>query len=217
MPYFLSAEEVRVLGCLIEKEKVTPETYPLSMNALVSACNQKSSRDPVVEYSEATVQQALDSLRAHGLARFLTGPEMRVAKYRHLLPDALQLSPREEAVLCVLFLRGPQTSGEIRTRSGRLYEFRDLAEVEETLAELQASETRPLITKLPRQPGAKESRYAHLFSGLPVAEATSAPGAESTPVRTPDRIENLETEVAALRLEVEDLRKELSAFRKQFE
>ena len=158
----LDEVELRLLGSLVEKETTTPEYYPLTLNALCSACNQKSSRHPVVSYSSAEVNAALARLREKGLATEITSSEgSRVARYRHLFLVRLQLNQREAAVLCVLMLRGPQTIGEIRGRSERLFQFSSLDEVEESLALLASEEGRPLVVKLPRAAGTKESRYAH--------------------------------------------------------
>src|SRR5688572_27120810 len=161
----LSAAEVRVLGSLIEKQITTPDYYPLTLNALTNACNQLTNRDPVVSFDETVVVRALDALREKRLATMFTGQESRVAKYKHTLTDALLLTPAEVALLCVLMLRGPQTIGELRTRSERLFSFDTLPEVEETLNALASRQPQALVTKLPRQPGTKESRYAQLLSG----------------------------------------------------
>jgi uncharacterized protein YceH (UPF0502 family) len=211
--YTLSSEEVRVLGSLIEKEFTTPDYYPLTLNALTAACNQKSSRDPVVNYDDALVQRAVESLREKALARMITGD--RAAKYRELLLEKYNLTPKESSLLCVLMLRGPQTPGDLRGRTGRIYEFGDLTEVETTLQEL---EERNFIRKLPRQPGARESRFAHVLAGEPEFTAETASAAPSpAPSPAGDRIAKLEEELAQLRDEVADLRNELASFRKQFE
>ena len=162
----LSAEEVRVVGALVEKQVTTPEYYPLTLNALVNACNQISNRDPVVSYDEQTVARAIDTLRDKGLAREVRTADGRVPKYRHVLDEAIKLSKAEMAVMCVLMLRGPQTVGELRSRTERLYSFSGLQFVEATLEDLAASEgRRPLVMKLPRASGQKEARYAHLLGG----------------------------------------------------
>jgi uncharacterized protein YceH (UPF0502 family) len=157
----LSPSEIRVLGALIEKQITTPDYYPLTLNSLTNACNQLTNRDPVVSYDEQTVVRALDALREKRLATLFSGAESRVAKYKHTLTDAILLTPAEVALLCVLMLRGPQTVGELRTRAERLFPFDNLPEVEEALNALAARPERPLVAKLPRQPGTKESRYAH--------------------------------------------------------
>src|ERR1044072_6711483 len=166
--------EVRVLGSLIEKQLTTPEYYPLTLNALTHACNQISNRDPVVAFDEKQVVRALESLREKNLAYIFYGSESRVPKEKHVVPEVLDLTPPQVALMCVLMLRGPQTVGELRSRTGRLYEFKELAEVEATLEELIKSEAQPLVMRLPRQPGRKESRYAHLLAGPVEVEANEA-------------------------------------------
>ncbi len=216
-PVILNDIEARVLGALIEKQVTTPDYYPLTLNALVNACNQTSSRDPVVNYDEATVMRALDGLRDQKLASVTTGAESRVPRYRHKLTERFELSPAELATLCILILRGPQTSGEIRTRSGRLHEFASIAEVEATLDALAARQPDALVTKLPRQPGLKESRFAHLLSGK-VTSASAETSPVSSPVTpAPDRTAQLEQEVAVIRQQLEELRQQFAEFRKQFE
>jgi uncharacterized protein len=212
MDLLLQAAEVRVLGSLLEKEITTPEYYPLSLNALVNACNQKSNRDPVVEFDSRTAEQALESLREKGLLLAITGAGSRVPKYGHRFSEKLNLGRRELAILCELMLRGPQTLGELRTHCERMHPFDDLAEVEAVMERLPE-----LVVKLGRRPGEKEVRYAHLLSGTP---ATSE-GAEENPQPTggdrPDRVGNLETEVAKLRSELEDLKQQFAGFKRQFE
>ncbi|MBV8818664.1 MAG: YceH family protein [Acidobacteriaceae bacterium] len=208
----LQPAEVRVLGSLIEKEITTPEYYPLSLNALINACNQKSNRDPVVFYDEETVLGALDSLRARGLTSVITGAGSRVAKYSHRLTEKLNLGRRETAILCELMLRGPQTGGELRNRTERMHRFDDLSEVESLLERMS-----DWITRLPRRPGEKENRYAQLLSGpVDVTEQEWQGAAASAPVQR-DRLAQLEIEVSQLRAEVDDLRKQFSEFRKAFE
>nr|WP_246525233.1 YceH family protein [Geomobilimonas luticola] len=215
----LNDVEVRVLGCLVEKELTTPEYYPLSLNALTNACNQKSNREPVLALEEADVVRALDSLRFKQLA-LQSAEGGRVPKYRHALVEKLRFPPAELAVLAELLLRGPQTVGELRTRAERMYSFPDLAAVEGVLEELLAR-TPPLVTKLPRQPGRKESRYAHLFSGEPELTVESlSPSPEPARLRVMaenDRIARMEEEVAGLRLEVAELRRMVREFQSQFE
>jgi uncharacterized protein YceH (UPF0502 family) len=217
----LNEAEVRVLGSLIEKQITTPEYYPLTLNALTHACNQISNRDPVVAYDEKTVARALESLREKNLAYIFYGSESRVPKYKHVVPEVLGLTPPQVAAMCVLMLRGPQTVGEVRGRTTRLYEFKELAEVEATLEELATHDPQPLVARLPKLPGRKESRYAHLLSG-PVeieAEATAPrPEAATREVRAEnERIAALEALVETLRGEVAELRGQFDDFKKQFE
>lgn len=215
MELVLDPVEVRVLGCLLEKEVTTPEYYPLTVNALVNACNQKSNRDPVVSYDDETVEEALNRLRARNLSFEITGSCNRVPKYGHRLVETLSLGRRELAILGVLMLRGPQTVGELRDRSERMHSFSDLDEVHSVLQRLGEREP-PLAVQLPRLPGTKEPRYAHLLSGAP-AEPRVAYAAEAPAARREDRVTALEGEVARLRDIVESLQQEFAAFRKQFE
>ena len=206
----LDAAETRVLGCLMEKEVATPEYYPLSLNALVNACNQKSNREPVVDYDDATVEQALESLRAKGYSTRISGRDVRVPKFAHRLSEVFNLGRRESAVLCVLLLRGPQTVGELRGRTERLYTFDDLEAVESTLTRLAEWQPDPLVKKLPRQTGYKEGRYAHLLCGdmeVTETEAQPAQHAERGPSLA-DRVAALESELAELRRQFEDLRRQ---------
>jgi uncharacterized protein YceH (UPF0502 family) len=218
----LNAIEARVLGSLIEKQVATPDYYPLTLNALTNACNQLTNREPVVSYDEQHVLRALDSLREKRLATLYRGAESRVVKFKHTLTDVILLTPAEVAVMCVLLLRGPQTAGELRSRTERLFTFDNLPEIESTLATLAAREPHPLVARLPRQPGAKESRYAHLLCGPPetlpgAAEVPAAASPAAIPAPEGDRVARLERELDALRLEVAELKRELAAFRKQFE
>jgi len=219
MENVLNEVEVRVLGCLIEKEMTTPEYYPLSLNALTNACNQKSNRDPVMALAEEDVVRALNRLRFNQLT-VVSGESSRVAKYRHLLAENLGLVPAELAVVCELLVRGAQTVGELRTRCERMHHFADLAEVEDVLGELSGRE-HPLVVQLPRQPGRKEARNAHLFAGMPdmkVEEGETAPEPARVRVMAEnDRIVKLEEEVGALRSEVALLRQTVEEFKKQFE
>ncbi len=219
MEITLNDTEVRVLGSLIEKELTTPEYYPLSLNSLTNACNQKSNRDPAMSLAEEEVVRALDSLRFKQLA-VLSADGGRVPKYRHLLAEKSGLMPAELAIICELLVRGPQTVGELRTRGERMYPFGDLAAVEEVLQELLVRET-PLITLLPRQPGRKEGRYAQLYSGIPESSDESSE-ARPEPARQRvlaenERIAKLEAEVALLHEEVAELRRLMEEFKKQFE
>jgi uncharacterized protein len=217
MEVILNATEVRVLGSLIEKELTTPEYYPLSLNALVNACNQKSNRDPVLALEEAEVIKALDSLRFKQFA-LLSGAGGRVSKYRHALVEKFRFSPAELALLCELLVRGPQTVGELRTRGERMHQFSDLAEVEAVLEELQ-ERTPAVVTRLPRQAGRKEPRYCHLFAGEPdLSEALPEPGsARVRAVADSGQLDRLETEVSELRQEVSQLRELIAEFKKSFE
>jgi uncharacterized protein YceH (UPF0502 family) len=219
----LNEAEVRVVGSLVEKQVTTPDYYPLTMNALVHACNQISNRDPVVQYGEPEVADAVESLRAKNLVYIFYGADSRVPKYKHMAREVFGLTAPELAALCVLMLRGPQTVGEVRGRTGRLYEFADLREAEETLEGL-ARRDEPLVTKLPRQAGRKEARYAHLLSGQPAVEdeaegqaVTNAPRASSTRAGESERVARLEAEVEALRGELAEMRRQFEEFRKQFE
>lgn len=203
-----------MLGVLLEKDISTPEYYPLTVNALVNACNQKTNRDPVVNFDEGTVEAALSLLRHKRLAFELTGGGNRVPKYGHRVPEVMNLGRRELALLCTLLLRGPQTIGELKDRSERLHRFTDLEEVERCLAGLAAREPEPLSVQLPRQPGTKEPRYAQLLTG-PVDLTTTAGTAATAPVRG-DRISQLEAEVSELREELSRMRQEWDEFRRQF-
>lgn len=218
MEFILNPVETRVLGCLVEKELATPEYYPLTLNALTNACNQKSNRDPVMALAEADVVRALDNLRFQRLAH-QSAEGVRAAKYCHNLEGLLQLEPQELAILAELLLRGPQTVGELRGRAERMQPMSDLTTVEELLTSLAGRET-PLVTQLPRQPGRKEQRYAHLFSGEPDTGDGHAPPPEPARLQLlaeNERLTALETEVATLRGEVQELRAQLAAFRSQFE
>ena len=209
----IDAVGVRVLGSLIEKEITTPDNYPLTLNALTAACNQTSNRDPVLELDETTVLKSLDELARRSLARSVHR-DTRVKRYRHLMSETLALHAPEIAVMCVLMLRGAQTVGEIRTRTSRLFDFPDLARVELALQSLMTLST-PLVAQLPRQPGQKEVRYAHLLSGEPPEDTREANIAES-PVQ-PSRLDVLEHTVAALRAEMAELRAQFEQFRQQFQ
>jgi uncharacterized protein YceH (UPF0502 family) len=214
----LDSAEARVLGSLIEKEITTPDYYPLSLNAIVNACNQKSNREPVMELDEHGVAQALRRLQEKGLARPADNWDSRVSKYEHSVQEAFNFDRRETAILCVLLLRGAQTPGELRGRSERLHRFDDLTEVQSALQRLITREP-PLVKMLSRKPGTKEARYAHLLSG-DVEDRESQPTPVLTSSPSPsgaDRIERLESEMEELRKEVADLKQELGKFRKQFE
>ena len=213
--------EARVLGCLIEKELTTPDYYPLTLNSLTAAANQKSNRAPVMSLRETDVVRALDRLRANHLTGERYGAGMRVAKYEHRVRDKWALEAGEMAILCVLLLRGPQTLGEIRGRAGRMFTFSDVEEVEKTLPVLNAREEGPFVLKLPRQSSHKESRFVHLLSGEPDIEAitaTLAPQPATLQVRAEnERIEALEAQVQSLQKQMTELKESLEAFRSQFE
>ena len=209
----LNAVEARILGALIEKDITTPDYYPLSLNALVNACNQRSNREPVMELTEDAVRDALHSLQDKRFAGPASGADSRVAKYEHRFQEVLNLNRRETAVLCVLLLRGPQTPGELRGRTERLHRFEDLDEVQATLQRLIEHDP-PLAAMLPRQPGTKESRYAHLLSGDVESYQPSPPAA---PPYDGDRLARLEDEVGDLRRKIGELEQQLAGFRRQFE
>ena len=214
MPEHLTEIEARIVGALVEKHLTTPEYYPLTLNALVAACNQKTNREPVVSYTEQIVQQALDDLRDKNLVYVFYGSTSRVPKYKHIFGDYFELESSEIAVLCMLMLRGVQTIGELHQRTHRLYEFSGLGEVNETLERLMKRDE-PLVTKLERQAGQKEARFAHLLCG----EVTSYTPAErvSRSTASDERIEKLEQELENVRSEFTSFRQEFDEFKKQFE
>ncbi|MEN8255913.1 MAG: YceH family protein [Verrucomicrobiota bacterium] len=213
----LTPIEVRVLGCLIEKEIATPDYYPLTLNALVNACNQKSNRQPVMALDENTAMRALDDLRmTHQLAIEVTSTESRVAKYKHCLPNRWNFSPAKTAILCELFLRGPQTPGDLRAHASRLHPLADRNEVEEILQGLATREDGPFVVKLPREPGKREQRWAHLFSGEPEL-ATEPELPQEAKVGGSDQIQALEIEVVALRQELDELKASFAEFKTAFE
>jgi uncharacterized protein YceH (UPF0502 family) len=215
--------EARVLGSLVEKEITTPDYYPLSLNAILNAANQKSNRDPVMDLDEDAVRRALHSLSQEGLARS-AATDSRVPKFEHRLAEVFNFHRHEIALLCVLLLRGPQTPGELRTRTDRLYHFEDLGAVHSAL-NLLMNRQPSLVKVLPRQPGTKELRYVHLLSGdvqVPASQAAHADASSSaraTEGTFPDldRLAKLEDEIAELRAEVADLKSQLAAFQKQFQ
>lgn len=215
MDVTLNATELRVLGSLVEKELTTPEYYPLSLNALVNACNQKSNREPVLTLDESEVTRALDSLRFKQYAIVSAGGG-RVAKYRHGLVEKFRFTPAELAVLCELMVRGPQTVGELRGRGERMHSFADLGEVESVLGELM-ERTPPLVVKLPLQPGRKEPRYCQLFSGEPDLAELAAQGETRGGSAESEKISRLELELSELREEVAALRQTVADFKKSFE
>jgi uncharacterized protein YceH (UPF0502 family) len=214
----LSENEVRVLGALIEKDITTPEYYPLSLNALVNACNQKSNRDPVMQLDENAVRDALGGLQEHRLAGPAGGADSRVTKFEHRTQEVFNFTRAEVAVLCVLLLRGPQTPGELRGRTERMHHFETLDDVQSALQKLMQRQP-PLAKVLPRQPGTKESRYVHLLAGdveVPETRQSTA-GAEGRISADGERLDRLEEEVSGLRREVAELKAQLEEFRKQFE
>ncbi len=218
MPEKLSEIEARIVGSLVEKQLTTPEYYPLTLNALVNACNQKSNRDPVVAYNETTVTNTLEDLRDRNLVYVFYGSTSRVPKYKHMLPSVYELEPDGVAVITELLLRGPQTAGELRGRCERLYEFSGLGEVQETLDGLMRRDE-PLVVRLPVQPGRKEARFAHLLLGEIDIEALAAahPSRAAQVEAAADRIGKLEEAVTSLRGEVEALKQTFEEFKKQFE
>lgn len=216
----LTSIEARVLGCLVEKELTTPEYYPLTLNSLIAACNQKSNRDPGMLLNDTDVVRALDSLRDQKLAWEVTSNVGRTPKYQHGLREAMKLSPLQLAILCELLVRGPQTAGELRTHASRMAELPGIDHVLTVLGELIQRAEGPLAAKMAREPGKREERYAHLLSG-PVAEADSLPRPAPEPARLivaaeNERLAKLETEVAALHVELAAVKDDLARFRDQF-
>ena len=221
MEYVLPANEIRILGCLVEKELTTPEYYPLTLNALVNACNQKSNRNPVMSLTADDVEDAIEGLRKKQLVWRRSCAGARVSKYEHNFNVKWELTPEEVALLCVLLLRGSQTAGEIKGRYGRMHEFPTLDAVLSVLNQLQEKEGGPFVILLPRQPGLKESRYMHLFSGEPeIVNDSECMGQDPvTPVASSSglRIDILESTVRALHEEVSLLRSQFEEFKKSFE
>lgn len=218
MPEILNETEARILGSLVEKQLTTPEYYPLTLNALVNACNQKNNREPVVSYHESIVNTAIEILRDRNLVYVFYGSTSRVPKYKHMLPTVYELEPSEVAVVAVMLLRGAQTLGELRTRTERLHNFSGLGEIQETLDGLARRED-PLLVKLPIQPGQKEARFMHQLSGPIDVESFAAAVAVSHKRSSIDeeRIVKLEEEVTSLRGEVDTLKETFEDFKKQFE
>jgi uncharacterized protein YceH (UPF0502 family) len=214
MTTILTDIETRVLGSLIEKQITTPEYYPLTLNALMLACNQKNNRNPVTSYSESQVADAVETLREKNLAYVFYGSTSRVPKFKHVMPEVMHLSHPEVALMCVLMLRGAQTLGELRGNGARLHEFTGLEEVETTLNGL-ISQDPPLVARLPRQPGQKEGRFAHLLNGEIDLEALAEQ--ERVAIASPSRRAGLEQKVDDLAAEVEKLKEQFEQFRKQFE
>ncbi len=216
--FTLTETEVRVLGSLIEKDITTPDYYPLSLNALVNACNQKNNRDPVMSLDEYAVRQALESLQQKRLAGPAGGADSRVPKYEHRLQEVLNLRRDETAMICVLLLRGPQTPGELRGRTERMHRFEHLDDVQSALQRLMERDP-ALVVMLARLPGTKEARYMHLLSGEASKYQAAAPERQSTSVNTTEnnRLGQLEQTVDTLRQEIAEIREQLASFRKQFE
>ena len=219
--HVLTEIETRVLGCLIEKDITTPDYYPLSLNALVNACNQKNNRDPVMTLDESAVRDALASLQEKRMAGPASGADSRVTKFEHRLQEVFNFDRREIAIVCVLLLRGPQTPGELRSRTDRMYHFEALDDIVATLDRLAHREP-PLAAILARQPGTKESRYTHLFSGEPATSedlnvALAPSFATAGTNSAADRLATLEEEVSRLRQELSEVQQQLASFRKQFE
>ena len=214
----LSAVEARVVGALMEKEKATPQNYPLTLNSMTSACNQKSNRHPVMALEETIVFRALEQLMPKGAVQRLVSNDARVPKYRQTFTEKVGLSDSEAAAICVFLLRGPQTLGEIRGRTERLYRFGSLKEVTDTVQKLLNREPEPYIVQLPRQPGKKESRYTHLFSGeVEVEQVELVEQAAVTVQAENERMDELEIEVRGLRSEVEAIKTQFEIFKQQFE
>lgn len=209
----LSSEEIRVLGSLMEKSRTTPDYYPMTINSLTAACNQKSARKPVVQYDDDTVMRTLDTLKKKGLISTATGGSSRAIKYKHNFAIVFPVVPAEIALICLLFLRGPQTPGELNTNSGRLYEFESLDDLQETLEKLSTGDV-PYLTQLPRRAGQKETRYMHLLGeSLDIPEddepETNIGGSGSAVAALENRVSKLEEELAAMRAEFDKLMKEL--------
>lgn len=217
----LTVPEVRVLASLVEKEITTPDYYPMTLNSLVAACNQKSNRDPVVTFDEKTVVRALDGLREKKLAWMVHAAGSRVPKYEHRMTEQLPLDKADTAVLCLLMLRGPQTTGELKGRSGRLYPFVTIAEVEQALHRLASREEGALVLQLPRQTGHKECRWAHLLAGTPEIDETECePPHEAARLQVESErqlYEHMEAEIQELREQLQALSDEFARFRRQFE
>jgi uncharacterized protein YceH (UPF0502 family) len=215
MQTILTEIEARVLGSLIEKQVTTPEYYPLTLNALMLACNQKNNRNPVTSYTENQVADAVESLREKNLAYVFYGSTSRVPKYKHVMPEVMHLSHPEVALMCVLMLRGAQTLGELRGNASRLHDFSSLEEVETTLNGLISRDPEPLVARVPRQPGQKEGRFAHLLSGDIDIEALAE--TERVVAASPSRRSSLEQKVEELSAEVSALKEQFEQFKRQFE
>ena len=213
----LTDTEIRVLGSLVEKDITTPDYYPLSLNALVNACNQKNNREPVTNLTEEQVRQSLSTLQEKRLAGPASGAESRVTKYEHRLQEVFNFTRGEIAVMCVMLLRGPQTPGELRGRTERMYHFETLDDVQSNLQRLIQKDP-PLVKMLARQPGTKENRYAHLLAGeIEEAEVTRVEKALAPSASEASRIQSLEAEISELKTEIASLKQQFAEFRKQFE
>jgi uncharacterized protein YceH (UPF0502 family) len=209
----LDAAAVRVIGALIEKEITTPDNYPLTLNSLVSACNQTSNREPVMTLTDDDVMHSIEDLRKRSLVRAVQRTDSRTMRYRHLMAEGMGLDAGEIALMCVLMLRGPQTAGELNSRTARLHQFADIAAVDRAL-ELLTLRNPPIVARLPRRPGQKEVRYAHLLSGEPSVDATEI----VTPAEwSPSRIDTIEQSVESLRAELAELRAKFEEFRREFQ
>jgi uncharacterized protein YceH (UPF0502 family) len=215
MNKLLNTEEIRIIGSLIEKELTTPDYYPLSLNALKNACNQKNNRNPVVLFDENLIEPVLNKLRDNSLATRVTGSDIRAPKYKQCFTQKLNLQSDETAVICELMLRGPQTPGELKSRASRMFNFESLSLVDDVLQRLMNREP-AMVTKLPRQAGMKESRYAHLLSGEPVLISSEIPENEVAG-KEDDRFTKLEEEILTLRNDFEELKKQFENFRSQLE
>lgn len=210
--------EVRVLGALVEKQVTTPEYYPLTLNSLTLACNQKNNRNPVTSYSENEVAHALETLREKNLTYVFHGSTSRVPKYKHVMPEVMHLNPAELAMMCVLMLRGPQTTGELRSNSARLHAFSGLDEVDATVTSLISHDPEPLVVRLPRHAGQKEARFAHILSGeVPVDLQMEEVAPVRSRGRENERVAAMEREIETLKSEVAQLREQFQVFKKQFE
>jgi len=216
MPTIINETEARILGSLVEKQLTTPEYYPLTLNALTAACNQKSNRDPVMSLDDSTILAAIDTLRDKNLVYLFYGSGSRTVKYKHMLPNVYEVEPPAVALVALLLLRGAQTAGEMRGRADRLYPFSDIGEVQETLDEL-ADRGEPLVIRLERQPGQKEPRYAHLLSGeIDVAAIATRSQTPANELQSSGRVEALEQELTGLRNDIAELREEFNRFKEQF-
>jgi uncharacterized protein YceH (UPF0502 family) len=218
MSTILTDVETRVLASLVEKQATTPEYYPLTLHALTVACNQKNNRNPVTSFSEEQIAQAIESLREKNLTYVYYGSTSRVPKYKHVMTEVMHLSIQEMALMCALMLRGPQTPGELRSNASRLYGFSGLEEIEATLNALITRDSEPLVVRLPRQPGQKEVRFAHLLNGEVAVEETADPSLPRRSVAPQsDRVAKLEEEITTLKGRMDELQRQFEEFRKQFE
>lgn len=218
METILSDIETRVLASLVEKQVTTPEYYPLTLNSLTTACNQKNNRNPVTSYTEDQVAEALETLREKNLTYVFYGSSSRVPKYKHVMPEVMHVNQAEMALMCALMLRGPQTPGELRSTASRLYNFDGLEKIEATLNALISREPDPLVVRLPRQPGQKEVRFAHLLNGEVIVDtAVDEPVPRRVVAPQSDRVSRLEQEIVELKTRMEKLQQQFDEFKKQFE